>query len=284
MTNRTDRKTVETVLDDLTVRLEKTSDTPGLDAQVVLAHLLEKPRSWVMAHPEVGLSGERVNTLENMVARLESKEPLPYVLGQWEFFGLDFEVSAEVLIPRPETELLVERAISWLQAHLDCDQAADIGTGSGCIGITLAKHVSSLYVTATDISAAALEIARRNAAMHGVVKQIDFIQQDLFPQEGEYDLIVSNLPYIPTKKLRRLPVYGREPEVALDGGPDGLDLVRRLLAQAPERLRKGGLLLMEIEASCGPAVISLACDIFRDVEIHMHKDLAGRDRLLEIQA
>ena len=283
MTNRVGGKTVETALDDLIFRLEKTSDTPGLDAQVVLARLLEKPRSWVMAHPDAHLTGNRSIALDGLVTRLESGKPLPYVLGRWEFFGLEFEVTPDVLIPRPETELMVERAIAWLQMHPDCRHAVDIGTGSGCIGIALAANIPDLRVAATDISPQALEVARRNAVKNGVEEQMEFLCRDLFSADGEHNLIIANLPYIPTSTLQRLPIYGREPTVALDGGADGLDLIRRLLVEAPDRLVPGGLLLMEIEASEGPAVLSLACDVFAEAEIHLHKDLSGHERLLEVQ-
>ncbi len=276
-------QTVEAVLEEIISRLEKVSDTPGLDAQVVMGHVLDRSRSWVMAHPEKILTGEQVLTLDKMLTRLEKGEPLPYVLGRWEFFNLEFELTKDVLIPRPETELLVERAVSWLQAHPDYTHVADIGTGSGCIGIALAVNVPSINVTATDISPAAIELARRNAAKNGVDSRIEFVQQDLFPSQGEYHLIVSNPPYIPSDTLQKLPIYGREPTLALDGGADGLSLVRRILTAAPDRLLPGGLLLMEIEASEGPAVLSLVYDSFGEAEIHLHKDFSGRERLLEIQ-
>jgi release factor glutamine methyltransferase len=286
MANKTGGKTVETVLDDLIFRLEKTSDTPGLDAQVVLARVMEKPRSWVAAHPEAPLTRSRVAALAALVARLEKGEPLPYVLGCWEFFSLEFEVTPDVLIPRPETEMLVERAIAWLkQSRVDGRElrVMDVGTGSGCIAISLAVNVADLRVIATDISPQALDVARRNAAKNGVGQRMEFLCCDLFPPEAEFDLIVANPPYIPTKALHRLPIYGREPTVALDGGMDGLVLIRKLLSQAPDLLAPGGLLLMEIEASEGPAALSLAYDAFSEAEIHLHKDLAGRDRLLEVQ-
>ncbi len=171
-----------------------------------------------MAHPEALLTPKRAAALETLVVRLESGEPLPYVLGSWEFFGLEFEVTPDVLIPRPETELLVERAIVWLQAHPDRRHAADVGTGSGCIGIALAANVPDLQVMATDISSAAVEMARRNAVKNGVGRRMEFLCCDLFPPEVEFDLIVANLPYIPTKTLHKLPIYGREPTMALDGG------------------------------------------------------------------
>jgi release factor glutamine methyltransferase len=282
-------KTVETILDGLIPRLEKTSDTPGLDANVVLARVLEKPRSWVVAHPEAPLTRSRSAALEAMVARLEKGEPLPYVLGRWEFFSLEFEVTPDVLIPRPETEMLVERALAWLRKQGTGNgesRVLDVGTGSGCIAIALAVNVADLHVTATDISPQALAVARRNAEKNHVLDRVTFLEADLIPNPllpDPFSLIVANLPYIPTKALHRLPIYGREPTVALDGGMNGLVLIRKLLSHAPDLLPPGGLLLMEIEASEGPAALSLAYDAFSEAEIHLHKDLTGRDRLLEVQ-
>jgi release factor glutamine methyltransferase len=275
--------TVRTALHELTARLQKNSDTPGLDAQLALVRVVGQPRSWVLAHPEVSLTPKRVNALETLVARLESGDPLPYILGRWEFYGLEFGITPDVLIPRPETELLVERAIAWLQAHPEHRHAADVGTGSGCIGIALAANIPDLRVMASDISSLAVKMAWRNAVKNGVGQRMEILCCDLFPPEAEFDLIVANLPYIPTKTLHRLPIYGREPTLALDGGTDGLDLIRRLLTAAPDRLVPGGLMLVELEASEGPSAVSLACDIFSKAEIHLHKDLAGRDRILEVQ-
>jgi release factor glutamine methyltransferase len=282
-TNKEGGRTVGTALDDLIFRLEKQSDSPGLDAQEVLARVLDRPRSWILAHPEAPLTRKRAAALETLVEGLERGEPLPYVLGQWEFFGLEFEVTPDVLIPRPETELLVERAIGWLQAHPGFRHAADVGTGSGCIGIALAANIPDLQVMGSDISPAAVKMAQRNAVKNGVGQRMEFLRCNLFPPETEYDLIVANLPYIPTKTLHKLPIYGREPTMALDGGADGLQLIRSLMNAAPDRLVPGGLLLMEIEASEGAAALSLAYDGFAEAKIHLYKDLAGRDRILEVQ-
>jgi release factor glutamine methyltransferase len=283
MTNKVGERTVGTALDDLIFRLEKHSDSASLDAQEVLARVMNQPRSWVLAHPEAPLTAKRAAALETLVMGLERGEPLPYVLGQWEFFGLEFEVTPDVLIPRPETELLVERAIGWLHEHPDFHHAADIGTGSGCIGIALAAAIPNLQVMGSDISPAALKMAQHNAVINGVEKRLEFVLCNLFPPDAEYNLIVANLPYIPTKMLQKLPIYGHEPTMALDGGADGLQQIRRLLTDAPERLAAGGLLLMEIEASEGASALSLAYDAFAEAEIHLHKDFAGRDRILEVQ-
>jgi len=282
-TNKEGGRTVGSALDDLIIRLEKHSDSASLDAQEVLARVMKRPRSWVMAHLEALLTPRPAAALETLVNRLEGGEPLPYVLGRQEFFGLEFEVTPDVLIPRPETELLVEHAIGWLHAHPDFRNVADVGTGSGCIGIALAVNISDLQVMGSDISPVALKMARRNAVKNEVGQRMKFFCCNLFPPETEYNLIVGNLPYIPTKTLHKLPIYGREPTNALDGGPDGLQLIRALMNAAPDRLVPGGLLLMEIEASEGTAALSLAYDSFAEAEIYLHKDLAGNDRILEVQ-
>lgn len=215
---------------------------------------------------------------------MERGEPLPYVLGQWEFFGLGFLVTPDVLIPRPETELLVEGAISWLRDHPDRRSAADIGTGSGCIAISLAVHVRDLQVWAGDISQAALEVAKMNARQHEVEKRITFAQSDLLSGTKEpFDLVCANLPYIPTETLRRLPVYGREPDLALDGGSTGIFQIRRLIQETRAKLSPGGKLLLEIEARQGGEASQIAREAFPEARIQVIPDLAGHDRLLIVE-
>ncbi|CAG1015594.1 Release factor glutamine methyltransferase [Anaerolineales bacterium] len=264
-------------------RIEPHSETPQLDAQVLLAHVTGKNRAWVVAHPEFEMDAGRV---EPLLKKLEKGEPLPYVVGKWEFFGLEFDLTNDVLIPRPETELLVEKAIAWLKAHPGKRSVVDIGTGSGAIAIAIAKHVSDARILATDISPDALQVARRNAEKSHVQDRIEFVECDLLPmlnvERSTFNVICSNLPYIPTETLRSLPIFEREPTLALDGGTDGLDIYRRLFKLAPERLAPQGIMLLEIEASLGMQILSLAYDSFSEVKIHLHKDLAGLDRLLEI--
>jgi release factor glutamine methyltransferase len=290
LTSRSREKTIGESLESLGTRFEKTSDTPGLDAQVLLAHLLDKPRSWVLAHPQESLTGGRSAALEKLAARVENGEPLPYILGRWEFFGLDFDVSPGVLIPRPETELLVEHALARLKKLEPARgevSVLDIGTGSGCIAIALAVNEPRIKITASDISPAALEVARGNTGKLKVTDRINFLEADLFnapPLRGSFSVIVSNPPYIPTRKLRHTGVYGKEPTQALDGGSDGLVLIRRILKEAPIHLPPGGLVLVEIESSEGSQVLSLASESFPKARIRLHKDLAGHDRLLEVQA
>jgi len=277
------------LLSDLADRLAPLSDTSFLDASVLLAHILEKPRSWVLAHPELVLSEEQQMKLTDALMRLEKGEPFPYVLGHWEFFGMEFDITPDVLIPRPETELLVEKAIAWLQASPSRRTVADIGTGSGAIAVSIALNVPDASILATDISQDALQVAQRNARKFNVDDRVDFVQCDLLPARPEVittgqhmDLICANLPYIPTETLHKLPIYGREPTLALDGGEDGLDLFRRLIKLATDWLAPHALILLEIEATRGVQALSLAHDIFSEAEIHLHQDLTGLDRLLEI--
>jgi release factor glutamine methyltransferase len=259
-------------------------DDSHLDSQTLLAHITGKPRSWVLAHPEAHLTAVQNSQLESDLAELAAGKPLPYVIGHWEFFGMDLDVTPDVLIPRPDTELLVERALNWLEQHPNSRKAVDVGTGSGCIAIALAARVRDLKLTATDISSLALEVARRNAEKYSVADRIDFHCCDLLPKETQpHDLIVANLPYIPTETMKALPIYGKEPSLALDGGEDGLDLVRRLIMLASDSLAPEGLMLLEIESSQGIAALSLAYDTFSHASIHLHRDLANHDRLIEIQ-
>ena len=277
------------VLSEVTDRLISLSDTPALDASVLLAHVLDKPRSWVVAHPELTLTPQQQDHLDESLNRLEAGESFPYVLGHWEFFGLEFEVSPEVLIPRPETELLVERALGWLQESPVRRMVADVGTGSGAIAVAIAVNMPDVHILATDISLKALQMGRHNAIRFDVLDQIDFVQCDLLPghptflpTDIHFDLICANLPYIPTETLHALPIYGREPTLALDGGNDGLHLIRRLLRIGPEWLAPNARMLLEVESTRGIQSLNLASDLFSEGMIRLHQDLAGRDRLLEI--
>jgi release factor glutamine methyltransferase len=267
----------------LSQRLVSATETPGLDAQVLLSHILKKPRAWILAHPDQPISPDQQKQIENAVERLESGLPLPYLLGRWEFYGLEFEVNEATLIPRPETELLVEEALKWLRDRPGPRFAAEVGTGSGCIAIALAVHAPTLQVAASDISMPALEVAAANARRHLVAEQVLFVQTDLLPEtHRKFDLICANLPYIPSASLVDLKVYAHEPALALDGGPSGLALIRRLLAEAPGRIVSGGLLLLEIEASQGKEAADLARQSFPKALIEVLPDLAGRDRLLRV--
>jgi release factor glutamine methyltransferase len=268
---------------------EYQSETAELDLQLLLAHVMGRPRSWLPAHLDAPLTPPQVDSAQEAFARLKAGTPLPYILGHWEFFGLDLDLTPDVLIPRPETELLVENAIAWLNASPERRTVADIGTGSGAIAVAIAMHVPDARILATDISFRALKTAKCNAQKFHVHHNIDFLQCDLLPQhidplptDRHFDLICANLPYIPTAALHALPVYGREPTLALDGGADGLDLYRRLLHIAPGWLAPGGMMLLEIESRQGAQACSLAYDAFDEFKLQLHQDMAGNDRLLQI--
>jgi release factor glutamine methyltransferase len=268
---------------------QQKDDWAELDSQLILAHVLHKPRTWLLAHLDTPLTQLQITTAMEEFSKLKVGTPLPYILGHWEFFGLDFDITQDVLIPRPETELLVEKAIAWLQASPERRTIADVGTGSGVIATSIAMHVPDARILATDISMDALKTAQHNARKFHVHRLIDFLQCDLLPQPVEslstdsyFDLICANLPYIPTETLHQLAIYGKEPTLALDGGADGLDIYRRLFKLAPDWLAPHGMMLLEVESTLGVKALSLAFDSFSDVTIHLHQDLTGRDRLLEI--
>ena len=267
-------------------------DTPQLDAEVLLAHALDKNRAWLYTHPEKIPTPGQLNKFYNLLSRRECREPVAYLTGHKEFFGLDFCVNQHVLIPRPETELLIETAIQIVsqQANPVARQPnitiADVGTGSGCIAIALVKTMANVRVFTVDISSQALAVAQQNATHHQVADKIVFLQGDLLqPLAHSFDLVVSNPPYVSRAELRTAPpeVHQYEPGLALDGGQDGLNLVRQLLAQAREKLKPGGSLLVEIGATQGLAVTNLAKKHFRQADVEIKRDLAGLDRLLVIK-
>jgi len=248
---------------------------------VLLAHVLGTSRTALLTHPERALTPGQLSSYRTLVRRRASGYPLPYLTGHVEFYGLEFEVTPEVLIPRPETETLVDLALARQPATI-----VDVGTGSGCIAVSLAVCLPEAAIYAIEISSAALSVARRNTERHGVTERVRLIVGDvLTPRPGPADLIVSNPPYIPTSQCASLPISVRnhEPRLALDGGPDGLSIVRRLLAQAPAVLRPGGALLIEIGADQGEAAGHLAHIFFPQAAVRVHPDLAGRDRVLEVQ-
>ncbi len=258
-------------------------EQPGLEAQLILGSVLQLNRAAVLAHPERILSQDQLAQLDLLIHRRLAGEPLPYLLGHWEFYGLDFMVNSAVLIPRPETELLVEEALVWLQQHPDRRRAADVGVGSGAISASLATHVPDLWVCATDRSRPALRVAQENMRRLGLTGQVEMAEMDLLLAcHGPFDLVVANLPYIPSKKLTDLQVTHYEPVEALDGGIDGLRLIERLLADASRWLAPGGLMLLEVEAGHGESAPALASRILPSTAVDTLTDLAGLPRVLRI--
>ena len=269
------------------------ADSPRLTAEALLAHLLGLTRAQLLSRLEQPLPPDLAAPLEQLTARAAGGEPLAYLTGHREFYGLDFAVDARVLVPRPETELLVDLALAAGSplTQLPHPYILDAGTGSGVLAVTLAVKCPRARLVAADISAEALAVARANAARHQVADRIAFIQTDLlsaFPAHHpariirRFDFLVANLPYVPSAELRGLLVAKHEPPLALDGGPDGLGPLRRLLADAPGVLAPGGRAALEIEATCGQAAAALARAAFPTAQVKVHQDLAGLDRAVEI--
>jgi len=276
--------TTSTILPQISQRLSPFSDTASLDAQVVLAQVLDKPRSWVLAHPETELSPYHAKKVADYLARLEEGEPLPYVLGNWEFFGLTFNLNHSTLIPRPETEILVEHALSWITRKPTRIWGADVGTGSGCIAVALASHAPHLNIIASDISLPALRVAQKNARKHNVEAQVHFVQSDLMPKTTRsFELICANLPYIPKHRLDTLQVSKWEPKSALNGGANGLEIIQRFIKNIPIHMASNGLLLLEVDTSQAKTVCALAHKSFPQAKVQILLDLAGHKRLISIE-
>ena len=270
-------------------RLAQITATPRLETEILLSHLLKTTRAHLLAHPEMTLSPAQRAAYQANVRERAAGTPLPYITGEREFFGLTFTVTPEVLIPRPETETLVEIALAWLarQPAQAAIRAVDVGAGSGCITVALAAHRPTLHICAVDLSRAALRVARANAERHHVAARVSFVQSDLLSALGtscSLDLIVSNPPYVAAEAWATLPTsVQREPRLALLSGAEGLDAIRHLLEQASRRLAPGGLLLIEIGERQANAAQAKAQAAFPDASIRVVPDLAGKDRVLEVR-
>lgn len=229
------KQTVKAAVADTIRALAPHTHTAELDAQLLVAHVFAQDRLWLLGHVDDVLSPSQLTALTDLVAERQRGVPLAYLTGTKEFYGRPFTVSPDVLIPRPDTESIVDTALHAI-ATLPAPRVLEIGTGSGCIAITIALECPTATIRATDISPAALQIARTNAAQLGAANRVSFAKQDLLTNEsGQYDLLVANLPYVPThwltddnKKQHNLVT---EPELALHGGEDGMDAIARFLAQ-----------------------------------------------------
>ncbi len=281
---------VATVLTTATQTLSAAGcDTPQLDAELLLAFTLNQSRTWLLTHPEKSLNNPQLEQFLSLVERRRQHEPVAYIVGQKGFFGLDFLVTPDVLIPRPETELLVETALE-IASGWETDAKptiVDIGTGSGCIAVSLAKNLARGNFFAIDVSARALAVAQKNAVAHGVSNRIEFLQGSLLsPLPEPVDMIISNPPYVSRPELQAdniMPdVVQYEPNLALDGGESGLEIIEQLLIQAAAKLKPGGSLLVEIGYRQGDAVKKLARANFPAATVTIKQDLAGLDRLLVV--
>ncbi len=277
------------------------SESPRLDAELLLGQTLGMDRAGVLAHAGAPVGESHREAFETAITRREQGEPVAYIRGFREFHGLAFATDSRALIPRPETELLVDAAIADIVARLanhprapgaPALRVADVGTGTGAIAIAIVaalrrrRMADHVLVVAIDASPAALDLARENAVGHGVADRIVFVAADLIPHHVDppYSMVCANLPYVPSADLEVLsPALSFEPRQALDGGPDGLDLIRRLVDYLPTSLAVDGVALLEIGAGQGDA-------IGREVETRLpgwrcavSPDLSGRSRLVRIE-
>jgi release factor glutamine methyltransferase len=276
---------VDGVLAQATTRLRSEGvESPQFDAELLLAHVLGVNRAAVLTWPDRQLTPKQVTLYRHLVGRRSAREPLAYIVGHREFFGLDLVVNPDVLIPRPETELLVERALHLARQWV-APSIADVGSGSGAIAVALAANLPQATLYALDESPGALAVTAQNTRQHNMSERVHCLQGDLLePLSGPVHLITANLPYVTTDEWGDLPPEIRqyEPRSALDGGPDGLVYIRRLLACAEPYLQPHGALLLEIGASQGRAVSTLARWHIRRSNVQLYQDYAGLDRLLVV--
>ena len=274
--------TIRDALNNARARIAPVSESAGLDAQVLLGEALGVDRAYLLTHPERELTPEQAQHFAAYVDRAARGEPIAYILGKRAFYDRDFYVTPDVLIPRPETELLLEEALAWIKPRGSA-RAVDVGAGSGALAVTLAVHAPQVDVYAVDVSAAALAVARRNAEMHGA--RVRFVQADLLTPflggAARFDLVMANLPYIPSGDVPGLAVSRYEPLTALDGGADGLVLIRRLLDQIPQVCATGALILLETAADQGESVLELANSLSPQ-SASVLRDYAGHDRIVRI--
>jgi release factor glutamine methyltransferase len=293
--------TVGSALREAATRLtEAGSETPRLDAEVLLGHVLGFERATLLANPEMALPPAQISMFDRLTARRTTGEPVSYIRGFKEFYGLAMVVDGRALIPRPETELVVDLALAQIRRALteSARPAAaapylvwDVGTGSGAIVVALAVEArrrgygSDLRFRATDASTDALALATENAVVHGVADVIEFELADLtqIDGRGHADFMVANLPYVPSADIPSLPVAASfEPVAALDGGPDGLDAIGRLITELPAALSLGGVALLEIGAGQADAVRAFVSTTLPEWSIEIHPDLAGVPRVVEL--
>ena len=276
--------TVSETLHCLAEELAKSgSDAPQLEARLLLEAALDRSRVWLYQNPHVQIDDVRMTHLRSMVDRRTSGAPLPYVVGWREFYGRLFKVDSRVLVPRPETEILLESAIAFVR-RAPSPRILDVGTGSGVLAISLALEVADARVVAVDLSEDAIAVAEYNCRRHGVESRVRLIQADVLAGLDEtFDLVVANLPYVPTGEIPRLQAeIQHEPRLALDGGRDGLEVYRRFFAEVVNVLAPGGAIFVEIGHGQGEAGSALARRYFGAHDVQVELDLAGRERVIAI--
>ncbi|MCC7024282.1 MAG: peptide chain release factor N(5)-glutamine methyltransferase [Thermomicrobiales bacterium] len=261
-------------------------EAPGLDAEVLLRHLLGVDRAALFARLQESLAPSVHAAYRDLIEARAGGKPVAYLIGEREFMGLDFAVRPGVLIPRPETEILVEWAIAWLRDRPGA-RVVDVGTGSGAIALSLVAILGPAwqgFLLGVDISPDAIEIAETNRARLGLEERVTFVRASLLSWlEGPIDLILANLPYLRPEQIASNPELAAEPALALAGGPDGLEVIERLIRDAPRVLAPGGAVGLEIDPGQRDAVLGLARIAFPEAEMRVLPDLAGLDRHVVIQ-
>ncbi|MBI4299942.1 MAG: peptide chain release factor N(5)-glutamine methyltransferase [Chloroflexi bacterium] len=262
-------------------------EDPRLDAEILVMHVLGWSRARLYAHWDEELTPQQADALHDLVRRRARSEPTAYILGHREFYDLDLAMDPHAFIPRPETELLVERALAFAVGRgTQGLKIADVGTGSGAIAVAVAVHLPEATVYAIDASPKALEVAAENCRRHGVADRVCLLRGSLLePLPEAVDIILANLPYVTDEEMALLPleISGFEPQQALRGGEEGLDYVLDLLRQTPAKLRSGGAVYLEIGPAQGPAVKAQAKQAFPDAEISTERDPAGFVRVVAIE-
>lgn len=263
--------------------LSEISETAEIETNAILCNVLNTDLAWCLANSNLVLDEGKVFELNEKLKSLIVGIPLPYVLGKKEFFGFEFFIDENVLIPRPETELLVETAIEWLNRHNNSKDVVDIGCGSGVIIITILKRFSQIKGYGFDISRDALKVSNRNKKYHGI-ENLELVQMDcLSGISSRFDVIVANLPYIPANQLSDLKVSKFEPDLALNGGEDGLLIIDKLIEQLPSHLNSPGLVLLEIQFDQSTRVIKKAQSFLPNATISVIKDYSSHDRVIKIE-
>ncbi|HXW51087.1 MAG TPA: peptide chain release factor N(5)-glutamine methyltransferase [Candidatus Acidoferrales bacterium] len=277
-------RTIAEAIDASRDRLRGLSPTPWLDARLLAQHITGLDASAIIAYGDSAIDARRKTRLFELTERRARGEPVAYIVGRKSFCGLEIAVDPRALVPRPETEELVQACLEGVR-HLAKPALADIGTGSGAIACALAHFLPDATITASDVSADALELAAHNAQALGFADQISFVRSDLFAdyEAGTtFDAIVANLPYVASASEEKVDphVAAFEPQIALEGGPDGLAAYRRLLEQAPPFLRAGGSVYLECAPGNAAALEKLAVHAFPGARTRIRKDIAGLDRIV----
>ncbi|MDP9236769.1 MAG: peptide chain release factor N(5)-glutamine methyltransferase [Chloroflexota bacterium] len=256
-----------------------------LEAEVLLACALSSDRTHLLAELHSRASLEALASFEAMIARRLTHEPLAYIVGRREFYGVEIICAPGALIPRPETEMLVDLALTEVAERGDDLRIADVGTGSGAIAVAICGRATRAHVVAIEPSAVARSMARQNIERHELQRRIELRSGDLLEASGVFDVIVANLPYVSEHEWQALSpeIREHEPREALVGGPIGTEVIERLLAGAQEHLAPRGVLAAEIGAAQGGSVTAKARWCFPDASVCVKKDLAGRDRVLEVR-